>query len=60
MYGSGSFRGERDIYVSSKVGRDAVYLALKSMIDDDIIDENTAIIIARKILRENAKKVYRI
>jgi predicted TIM-barrel fold metal-dependent hydrolase len=60
MYGSGSLRSERDIYVGSKVGRDAVYFALTSMIDDDIIDENTAMVIARKILRENAKKVYNL
>lgn len=48
------------IYVASKVGRDAVYFALKSMIDDEIINENTAIITACKILRENAWKLYRL
>lgn len=60
LYGSGSLYGERYIYVCSKVGRDAVYFALKSMIDDDIIDENTAMMIARKILRENAKQLYKL
>ncbi len=60
MYGSGAYHGERYIYVCSKVGRDAVYLALKSMIDDNVIDEDTAIIIARNILRENAQKLYNL
>ncbi|OGP68094.1 MAG: hypothetical protein A2V69_03815 [Candidatus Portnoybacteria bacterium RBG_13_40_8] len=60
MYGSGAHHGERYIYVCSKVGRDAVYLALKSMIDDNIIDEDTAMIIARNILRENAQKLYNL
>jgi hypothetical protein len=60
MYGSDVLWGERYIYVSSKVGRDAVYFALKSMIDDDIIDENTAVMLAQKLLRENAKKLYKI
>lgn len=60
MYGSDVLWGERYIYVSSKVGRDAVYIALKSMIDDDIIDENTAMVIARKLLRENAQKLYKL
>lgn len=60
MYGSDAFCGERYIYVASKVGRDAVYFALKSMIDDEIINESTAIIIACKILRENAQKLYKL
>lgn len=60
MYGSNAFCGERYIYVGSKVGRDAVYFALKSLIDDAIIDERTAMTIARKILRENAQKVYNL
>jgi hypothetical protein len=60
MYGSNACRGERYIYVGSKVGRDAVYFALKSMIDDTIIDEKTATTIARKILRENAQRLYKL
>ncbi len=60
MYGSDVLWGERYIYVSSKVGRDAVYFALKSMMDEDIIDEEIAIAIARKLLRENAQKLYRL
>jgi uncharacterized protein len=60
MYGSDVLWGEKYIYVSSKVGRDAVYFALKSMIDDDIIDENIAMVIARKLLRENAQKLYKL
>lgn len=60
MYGSDVLWGERYIYVGSRVGRDAVYFALKSMLDDDIIDEETAITIARKILRENAINLYRL
>jgi predicted TIM-barrel fold metal-dependent hydrolase len=60
MYGSNAYGGERYIYVGSKVGRDAVYFALKGMIDDTIIDEKTAMSIASKILRENALKVYKL
>lgn len=60
LYGSDVLWGERYIYVGSRVGRDAVYFALKGMLEDEIIDENTAIDIARKLLRENAKKLYRL
>ncbi len=60
MYGSDVLWGERYIYVGSKVGRDAVYIALASMIADDIIDENTAMVIARKLLRDNAQKLYKL
>ena len=60
MYGSDVLWGERYIYVSSKVGRDAVYFALKSMMNDGIIDEDTAMVIAHKLLRENAQNLYRL
>jgi predicted TIM-barrel fold metal-dependent hydrolase len=60
MYGSGAIWGERYIYVASKVGRDAVYFALKSMLNDDIINENTAIGLAAKLLRNNAERLYNI
>ena len=60
MYGSDAIWGERYIYVGSKVGRDAVYFALKSMINDDIIDENMAIELATKLLRKNAEQLYNL
>ena len=58
IYGSDVLWGERYIYTCAKTGRDAVYFALSGMVDEDIIDEDTAIVIARKILRENAIRVY--
>lgn len=60
LYGSDVLWGERYIYTCARTGRDSVYFALAGMIDDDIIDEDTAIIIARKILRENALRLYRL
>lgn len=60
IYGSDTLWGERYIYIAAKNGRDGVYYALESMIEDDIIDEDTAISIARKILRENAIKLYKL
>lgn len=60
MYGSDTINGERDIINCARVGRDGVYYALAGMIDDDIIDEDMAITIAKKILRENAMKVYNL
>lgn len=60
LYGSDMLWGERYIYTCAQTGRDAVYYALEGMIDDDIIDENIAIDIARKILRENAVNLYKL
>ncbi|HWR39890.1 MAG TPA: amidohydrolase family protein [Patescibacteria group bacterium] len=60
LYGSDVLWGERYIYTCARTGRDSVYFALASMIDDDIIDEETAIVIARKILRENALRLYKL
>ena len=60
LYGSDVLWGERYVYTCARTGRDAVYFALSSMIDDDIIDEATAISIAKKILRENALRLYRL
>ncbi|EAX48900.1 amidohydrolase 2 [Thermosinus carboxydivorans Nor1] len=60
LYGSDVLWGERYIYTCAKTARDSVYYALAGMIDDDIIDEDTAIAIARKILRENAIRLYNL
>ena len=49
-----------ETYTCARTGRDSVYFALASMIEEDIIDEDTAIVIARKILRENALRLYRL
>lgn len=60
LYGSDVLWGERYVYTCAKTARDAVYFALESMIDDEIIDEETAIVIARKLLRENSQRLYRL
>ena len=60
LYGSDVLLGERFIYTCARTGRDAVYTVISGMIDDEIIDEETAIIIAKKILRENALKLYKL
>ena len=52
--------GERYIYTCARTGRDAIYMVLAGMIDDDIIDENTAIKIATMILRENSNNLYKL
>ena len=60
VYGSDVIWGERYIYTCANLIREAVYLALSGMIDDEIIDEDTAINISNNILRENAKKLYKL
>ena len=60
VYGSDVIWGERHIYTCARVIRDSVFYALSDMIDKLIIDEDTAITIARNILRENAKKLYKL
>ncbi|WML37146.1 amidohydrolase family protein [Clostridium sp. OS1-26] len=60
LYGSDLLWGERYLYTCAKAARYAVYLALESMIDDEIINEETAIVIAKKILRENSKQLYKL
>jgi predicted TIM-barrel fold metal-dependent hydrolase len=60
VYGSDVFWGERHIYTCARLIRDAVYLALSGMIDEEIIDEDTAKMISANILRENAKRLYKL
>lgn len=60
MYGSDVLLGNRVIYTAAKTGRDAVYYALESAIDDGLISEQTAITIAKGILRNNAINVYNL
>ncbi len=60
VYGSDALFGERFVYTCAKTGRDGVYLALAGMIDDDMVSEDTAISIAKRILRENAIKLYKL
>ncbi|QGU93856.1 amidohydrolase family protein [Clostridium bovifaecis] len=60
IYGSDTLWGERYIYTCAKTARDGVYYALESMIDDEIIDEETGVSIAKKLLRENALRLYKV
>lgn len=60
IYGSDTLFGERFLYTCARTGRDGVYLALADMIEDEMISEETAVMIARKILRENALNLYKL
>jgi predicted TIM-barrel fold metal-dependent hydrolase len=60
LYGSDVIFGERYIYTCARNARDSVYYALAGMIEEDMIDEETAIMISGKILRENALRLYRL
>lgn len=60
IYGSDTLFGERFLYTCARTGRDGVYLALADMIEDEMISEETAVMIARKILRENALTLYKL
>lgn len=60
LYGSDVIWGERFLYTCARNGREAVCIALLGMIDDEIIDESTAIMIANKILRDNALRLYKL
>lgn len=60
VYGSDTLFGERVIYTASKTARDAIYFALESALDDQLFTEETAITIAKGILRNNAIDLYNI
>lgn len=60
LYGSDTLWGERYLYTCARQGRDAVYWALEGMIDEGILAEETAMTIARKILRENSIRLYKL
>jgi len=59
LYGSDSATPLRFLIGAINI-REGLYLALKGMIDDGMIDENQALSIARMVLRENAKKLYKM
>lgn len=58
LYGSDIIWGERYLYTCARTGRDAVYLAIESLLDDKIIGMETALELARKLLRDNACALY--
>ena len=58
LYGSDIIWGERYLYTCARTGRDAVYLAINSLLEDHILSEETALKLARKLLRENALNLY--
>jgi len=59
LYGSDVLLGERYIFTAAKAGRDAVYLALESLLDDGVLkSEEEAIVIAKDVLRNNAIRLY--
>jgi predicted TIM-barrel fold metal-dependent hydrolase len=60
LYGSDVIWGERFVYTCARTGRDAVFFALAGMIEDDIINEDIAIQVARNILRDNAMNLYKL
>ncbi|WP_408956514.1 amidohydrolase family protein [Natroniella sp. ANB-PHB2] len=60
LYGSDVLWGDRYIYTAAKTGRDAVYYALEGMLDEEIIDEDKAIMIAKKIFRDNSLDLYNL
>lgn len=60
LYGSDTMLGERYLYTCAKTGREAVYLALASLLDDNSIDEESACKIAKGILRNNAIRLYNL
>ncbi len=46
-------------YIATKTGREALGLALTGMLRDDEISRDRALELARMVLRENARKLYR-
>jgi predicted TIM-barrel fold metal-dependent hydrolase len=48
------------LWISALNMREALNIALKGMIEDGLIDEKQAILIAQMILHDNAKKLYKI
>ncbi len=60
LYGSGYRNGKIGMYVAARTAREALWIALSGMIRDGILDEETAISLAGRILRDNARKLYRL
>ena len=47
-------------WIAAKNSRQALYKALSRLIDQEIIDEDKAILIAEKIIRKNALRVHNL
>jgi predicted TIM-barrel fold metal-dependent hydrolase len=47
-------------YIAAKTGREALGIALTGMVRDEEISRDRAVELARMVLRENAKKLYRL
>jgi len=59
LYGSDSVT-PISTYISAVHFREGLYLALKGMIDDGMISEDQALDMAQMVMRENAKKLYKL
>jgi predicted TIM-barrel fold metal-dependent hydrolase len=44
--------------ILSRITRDALYLALAGLVRDGVMGEDGAVEIGRKVLRENARRLY--
>lgn len=58
LYGSDAC-DPTSMWLSCNNAREAIYLALKGMIDDGLISQSQALMMAQMFLRENAKKLYK-
>ncbi|HVO97635.1 MAG TPA: hypothetical protein VMT15_06185, partial [Bryobacteraceae bacterium] len=46
-------------YIANKTGREALGIALTGMVNDEEISKDRAVELARMVLRENARKLYK-
>ncbi len=51
---------EESGWIASRRGREALAIALMAMMRDDGISRDRALELARMVLRENARKLYRL
>lgn len=59
IYGSNAVNPYQ-LWLSAMNVRQCLYLALKGMIDDGLINENQAFTMAELVLRGNAKELYNL
>jgi hypothetical protein len=51
---------EESGWIAARRGREALAIALTTMMQDDAISRDRALELARMVLRENARKLYRL
>ena len=60
VYGSDAFTAPEINYVSAKLGKRALTMALGDLVEDGMLSEDEAQVAAKDILSENARRLYQL